>query len=159
MNIWHFQSRKLLLTLFLGLRVVNPFLCWQKSDLFSRDLPELPVLFVQSLYWLCHPGNQRFGKPGCFLYQVHNCVTQLKLYTGYKLSSSIFSCLCVCLWGICDTRPNLHLFQYIQAYKPFSSHAKYTWSSSEISLLWHFLPGVNSLYFERVFLYNCSLQF
>ena len=29
-------------------------------------------------------------------------------------------CLSVCLWGIGVTRPNLHFFQYIQAYKPFA---------------------------------------
>ena len=50
------------------------------------------------------------------------CVTQLKLYTLNKLSSTIFCCLCVCVcvWGIGVTRPNLHLFQYIQAYKPYA---------------------------------------
>merc|ERR1712214_8284 len=50
------------------------------------------------------------------------CVTQLKLYTVDKLSSSIFCCLCVSLSGIGVTRPNLHFFQYIQAYKPFADH-------------------------------------
>ena len=43
-----------------------------------------------------------------------DCVTQLRLYILYKLSSTIFCCL----WGIGVTRPNLHLFQYIQPYKP-----------------------------------------
>ena len=47
--------------------------------------------------------------------EVCYCVTQLKLDTGEKLSSSIFCCLS----GIGVTRPNLHFFQYIQAYKPF----------------------------------------
>ena len=28
----------------------------------------------------------------------------------------------VCLWGIGVTWPNLHFFQYIQAYKPFADH-------------------------------------
>ena len=45
------------------------------------------------------------------------CVTQLKLYTVDKLSSSIFP-LWVSVSGIGNTRPNLHFFQYIQAYKP-----------------------------------------
>ena len=49
----------------------------------------------------------------------YNCVTQLKLYTGYKLSSPIF-CLWVSVSGIGNTQPNLHFFQYIQAYKPFA---------------------------------------
>ena len=43
---------------------------------------------------------------------ITNCVTQLKLYTGYKLSSPIFCCLWVCLSGISVTRPNLHFFKY-----------------------------------------------
>ena len=51
-----------------------------------------------------------------------NCVTQLKLDTVEKLSSPIFCCLSVCLWGIGNTWPNLHFFQYIQAYKPFADH-------------------------------------
>ena len=51
-----------------------------------------------------------------------HCVTQLKLYTGYKLSSPIFCCLWVIVSGIGNTRPNLHFFQYIQAYKPFADH-------------------------------------
>ena len=50
-----------------------------------------------------------------------NCVTQLMLYTGDKLSSTIF-CLWVSVSGIGNTRPNLHFFQYIQAYKPFADH-------------------------------------
>ena len=54
-----------------------------------------------------------------------NCVTQLKLYTLYKLSSSIFYCLSVSQWGIGVTRPNLHFFQYIQAYKPFADPIQY----------------------------------
>ena len=41
------------------------------------------------------------------------------LYTGDKLSSTIF-CLWVSVSGIGNTRPNLHFFQYIQAYKPFA---------------------------------------
>ena len=49
------------------------------------------------------------------------CVTQLMLYTGDKLSSTIF-CLWVSVSGIGNTRPNLHFFQYIQAYKPFADH-------------------------------------
>ena len=48
------------------------------------------------------------------------CVTQLKLDTVEKLSSPIFCCLSVSLSGIGVTRPNLHFFQYIQAYKPFA---------------------------------------
>ena len=49
------------------------------------------------------------------------CSTQLKLYTLYKLSSSIFCCLWVkSVSGIGNTRPNLHFFQYIQAQKPFT---------------------------------------
>ena len=51
----------------------------------------------------------------------HYCVTQLKLDTVEKLSSSIFCCL----WGIGVTRPNLHFFQYIQAYKPFDDPIQY----------------------------------
>ena len=50
-----------------------------------------------------------------------NCVTQLKLYTFDKLSSSIFCCLSVSeISGIGVTRPNLHFFQYVQAYEPFA---------------------------------------
>ena len=52
--------------------------------------------------------------PGCLC----NCVTQLKLYTLYKLSSPIFCCLS----GIGVTQPKLHFFQYIEAYKPFADH-------------------------------------
>ena len=44
------------------------------------------------------------------------CVTQLKLYTLGKLSSPIFCCLSVCLWGIGNTRLNLHFFQYVCMY-------------------------------------------
>ena len=51
-----------------------------------------------------------------------NCVTQLMLYIGDKLSSSIFCCLSVSVSGIGNTWPNLHFFQYIQAYKPFADH-------------------------------------
>ena len=47
-------------------------------------------------------------------------MTQLNLYTGDKLSSTIFCCLSVFEWGIGNTPPNLHFFQYIQAYKPFA---------------------------------------
>ena len=43
------------------------------------------------------------------------------LYTGDKLSSPIFP-LWVSVSGIGVTRPNLHFFQYIQAYKPFADH-------------------------------------
>ena len=50
------------------------------------------------------------------LWFIFDCVTQLKLYTGDKLSSTIFCCL----WGIGNTQPNLHFFQYIQAYKHFA---------------------------------------
>ena len=50
---------------------------------------------------------------------LQNCVTQLMLYTGDKLSSPIFP-LWVSVSGIGVTRPNLHFFQYIQAYKPFA---------------------------------------
>ena len=50
----------------------------------------------------------------------YNCVTQLMLYTGDKLSSPIFP-LWVSVSGIGVTRPNLHFFQYIQAYKPFAN--------------------------------------
>ena len=39
-----------------------------------------------------------------------DCVTQLKLYTLDKLSSTIFCCLWVSVWGIGNTRPNLHFF-------------------------------------------------
>ena len=52
---------------------------------------------------------------------LNHCVTQLMLYTGDKLSSPIF-CLWVSVSGISNTRPNLHFFQYIQAYKPFADH-------------------------------------
>ena len=34
-------------------------------------------------------------------------------------------CLSVCLWGIGVTWPNLHFFQYIQAYKPFADPIQY----------------------------------
>ena len=54
-----------------------------------------------------------------FILSCH-CVTQLKLYTLYKLSSHIFCCLWVSESGIGVTRPNLHFFQYIQAYKPYT---------------------------------------
>ena len=42
-----------------------------------------------------------------------NCVTQLMIYTGDKLSSTIL--LSVSVSGIGNTQPNLHFFQYIQA--------------------------------------------
>ena len=49
-------------------------------------------------------------------------MTKLKLYSLDKLRSSIFCFLSVCASGIGNTRPNLHFFQYIQAYKPFADH-------------------------------------
>merc|ERR1712067_143335 len=54
--------------------------------------------------------------------QQWNCVTQLKLDTVEKLSSTIFCCLSVSVSGIGNARPNLHFIQYIQAYKPFADH-------------------------------------
>ena len=54
--------------------------------------------------------------------EIYFCLTQLKLYTVDRQSSSIFCCLSVCLSGIGVTRPNLHFFQYIQAYMPFADH-------------------------------------
>ena len=52
-----------------------------------------------------------------------NCVTQLKLYTLDKLSSTIFCCLCVCEWGIGNTRPNLHFSNVYRHKSPLLSHA------------------------------------
>ena len=57
---------------------------------------------------------------GNYLRSEH-CVTQLKLDTVEKLSNPIFCCLS----GIGVTRPNLHFFQYIQAYKPFDDPIQY----------------------------------
>ena len=54
-----------------------------------------------------------------------HCVTQLMLYTGEKLSSPIFWCLSVCVSGIGNTWPNLHFFQYMQAYKHFTDPIQY----------------------------------
>ena len=53
-----------------------------------------------------------------------DCVTQLKLDTVEKLSSPIF-CLWVSVWGIGNAWPNLHFFQYIQAYKPIADPIQY----------------------------------
>ena len=51
----------------------------------------------------------------------HNCVTQLMLYTGDKLSSTIFWCLSVCEASVSPDQIST-FFQYIQAYKPFADH-------------------------------------
>ena len=67
----------------------------------------LPTSTPHVTGWVCWQEQKRW-----------NCVTQLKLYTEYKLSSPIFCCLS----GIGVTRPNLHFLQYIQAYKPFADH-------------------------------------
>ena len=43
------------------------------------------------------------------------------LYTSWVALYSVV-CQCVSVSGIGNTRPNLHFFQYIQAYKPFADH-------------------------------------
>ena len=69
--------------------------CW------SAEVPEVPELLV----WLLH--SSAFGATGIsFTWSMHRMeieksfkslfVTQLKLYTLYKLRSSIFCCLSVC---------------------------------------------------------------
>ena len=63
---------------------------------------KLPIVVVPSSQCCC-----KHGRPEIFLVTLHhgnqelrkNCVTQLMLYTGDKLSSSIFCCLSVCLSG------------------------------------------------------------
>ena len=58
-------------------------------------------------------------------------MTQLKLYTLDKLSSTTFCCLCVCVseWGIGVTRPNLQFFSTYRHKSHLLSHAQNTWSS------------------------------
>ena len=101
---------------------------WKSNEVAHRHSPGL----VQKPCW----GSQSFPHIGTWHFAVTNhihalyshclflgnCVTQLKLDTGEKLSSPIFCCLSVCQSGIGVTRPNLHFFQYIQAYKPFADH-------------------------------------
>ena len=50
----------------------------------------------------------------------HNCVTQLMLYTGDKLSSTIFCCLSVCQGSVTPDQISTFSNIYIQAYKPFA---------------------------------------
>ena len=75
--------------------------------------------FQTKMIFLLQMDKVGFGKGASE--QNINCVTQLKLDTVEKLSSSIFCCLS----GIGVTRPNLHVFQYIQAYKPFADPIQY----------------------------------
>ena len=91
---------------------------WQFLRSFSW-LSQGPITrkYGQKLFWHC-PNRQSAMSNTCKA----NCVTQLMLYTGDKLSSSIFWCLSVSQWGIGVTRPNLYFFQYIKAYKPFADH-------------------------------------
>ena len=52
--------------------------------------------------------TQALGMSACHKSEMSNCVTQLKLYTVDKLSSSIFCCVS----GIGVTRPNLPYIQW-----------------------------------------------
>ena len=61
------------------------------------------------------------------------CVTQLKPYTLYKLRSPIFCCR----WGIGNTRPNLHFFQYIQAYKHLTDPIQFNTKPYRVILTQH----------------------
>ena len=75
---------------------------------------------------------------------IYSCVTQLKLYTLDKLSSTLFCCLCVCVWGIGVTRQNLHFFNIYRHKSPF----------------W-FTHSILGLVFNYVWVTNCkcSLRF
>ena len=64
-------------------------------------------------------------------WELRHCVTQLKLYTLDKLSSTVFCCPCECLWGIGDTLLNLHFFNIYRHKSPFLSHTQFTWSSCD----------------------------
>ena len=93
--------------------------------------PFLPIKAKTKLPWSCRrrtpwcclsvlpPAHKRIQVLIIFLFSIFFfptfCVTQHKLYTLYKLSSTIFCCLSVCLSGIGVTRPNFHFFQYMQA--------------------------------------------
>ena len=74
------------------------------------------------LFDLLHrfPANRKLCQQNIGDNNFCHCVTQLKLWTLDKLSSTIFCCLWVSLWGIGVTQPNLHFFYYIQAQKPFT---------------------------------------
>ena len=86
---------------------------------------------------------------------VCNCVTQLKLYTGYKLSSSIFCCLWVSMSGIGNTRPNLHFFQYIQAYKPYADPVPCNTKQCQFLLTqYHQVPDSIALYWPSTCWYH-----
>ena len=74
-----------------------------------------------------------------------NCVTQLKLYTGDKLSSSIFCCLWVSVWGIGNTQPNLH----------FSNIYRHT---SPLLTLYHLKPSSTNLYWPSASQY-CTIKY
>ena len=77
----------------------------------------------------------------CFYY-----VTQLMLYTGDKLSSSIFP-LWVSVSGIGNTRPNLHFFQYIQACKHFTDPIQLNTKQYRIIMTqYHHVPTSNAQY-------------
>ena len=59
-----------------------------------------------------------------------------------RLSSSIFCCLSVSLLGTRNTQLNLHLFKYIQAYKPYFDPEEYLQVPTVItfwSIHWIFL--------------------
>ena len=89
------------------------------------------------------------------LYITLYCVTQLKLYTGYKLSSSIFCCLWVSMSGIGNTRSNLHFFQYIQAYKPYADPVPCNTKQCQFLLTqYHQVPDSIALYWPSTCWYH-----
>ena len=101
-----------------------PLYSWQNQTFRRRWVASSPSQrdWLLEEAWSClHFGQVERWAGYLFLCLIlGNCVTQLKLYTLYELSSPIFCCLWVSESGIGVTRPNLHFFQYIQAYKPYT---------------------------------------
>ena len=76
---------------------------------------------------------------GC---SVKNQVLEIAWLSLNRLSSSIFCCLSVSLLGTRNTQLNLHLFKYIQAYKPYFDPEEYLQVPTVItfwSIHWIFL--------------------
>ena len=96
--------------------------------------------------WGRSRGGPRGRPGGC-------CVTQL--YTEYKLSSSIFCCLWASMSGIGNTRPNLHFFQYIQAYKPYADPVPCNTKQCQFLLTqYHQVPDSIALYWPSTCWYH-----
>ena len=91
---------------------------------------------------------------GC---SVKNQVLEIAWLSLNRLSSSIFCCLSVSLLGTRNTQLNLHLFKYIQAYKPYFDPEEYLqvptvitfWSIHWIFLwpIWWVTPSILRLVF------------